>query len=144
MLYKVEDFKISKPFFLNRSHKVSLVRQGLLYSWLYNLIYWCQKRKCDAAQSNSPFVAYTASVSHAYVRLIGQRHASAFDIDMQDLRNQLDSPGAYFISGRWILGVHCMGSYKSCTGNMQCRHSDGKWTYTWFRDRGVMECSRWV
>ena len=31
----------------------------------------------------------TASVSHTYVRLIGQRHASAFASVMQDLRKQL-------------------------------------------------------
>ena len=48
-----------------------------------------RKRKCDAGQSNSLFVTCTASVSHAYVRLIGQRHTSAFASIMQDLRKQL-------------------------------------------------------
>ena len=34
----------------------------------------------------------TASVIHAYVRLIGQRHTSAFASVMQDLRKQLYLP----------------------------------------------------
>ena len=56
-----------------------------IYSCLRRSCIRKRKLKCDASQSNSLFVTCTASVSHAYVRLIGQRHTSAFASVMRDL-----------------------------------------------------------